>query len=155
MPTRLRSILFTTLRWTAAWAAIGSLLGLVMTLGRVPPIAEPGAPSGYAFYVFWIPVCLGAGSVFGLLLGLIYACLMTAIDLWMPRTETRPSFMTTYGWRLMCGAIAGGAVGFPLTHDWSGMWLVGIGMASALVSGYINRPKPRSLELEPGRTERK
>jgi uncharacterized membrane protein len=128
---------------------IGLLFGLAMMLGRVPPIAEPGAPSGFAFYVFWIPVCLGVASVLGLLLGLIYACLMSALDLWMPRIEMRQSFMMTYGWRLASGAIAGGVIGFPLMHDWSGLWVVGIGLASALVSGFLNRPKPRSLELDP------
>jgi hypothetical protein len=147
-----RSILFTTLRWTAAWALIGFLLGIAMTLGRVPPIAEPGAPSGYAFYVFWIPVCLGAASVFGLLLALSYSVLLAAIDLWMPRSGsplvTQPnSFMTTYGWRAICGAIAGGMIGWPVMKDWSAMWVVGMGIASALVSGFMNRPKPRRLAL--------
>src|SRR5262245_32197082 len=52
IPLRLRTILLTTMRWTAAWAVIGLLIGIAMTLGSVPPIAEPGAPSGYAFYVF-------------------------------------------------------------------------------------------------------
>jgi uncharacterized membrane protein len=155
MATPLRTIASTTFRWGCVWAVIGLLVGVAMMLGRVPPIAEPGAPSGFGFYSFWIPVCLGAASVFGVLLGLIYACLMAAIDLWWPRGETKPGAMAKYGQRLLCGAIAGGLIGWPLMNDWNGMWVVGIGMASALVAGYINRPKPRALELEPGGTESK
>jgi hypothetical protein len=152
---RLRSILFTTLRWTAAWALIGLLLGIAMTLRRVPPIAEPGAPSGYAFYVFWIPLCLGAASVFGLLLALSYSVLLA--DLWMPRSGsplvTQPnSFMTTYGWRAICGAIAGGVIGWPVMKDWSAMWVVGMGIASGTglrihESPQTSPPRPVTLRL--------
>jgi hypothetical protein len=61
---------------------------------------------------------------------------------------TQPnSFMTTYGWRAICGAIAGGVIGWPVMKDWSAMCVVGMGIASALVSGFMNRPKPRSLAL--------
>jgi hypothetical protein len=147
IPLRLRTILLTTMRWTAAWAVIGLLIGIAMTLGRVPPIAEPGAPSGYAFYVFWIPVCLAVASVFGLLLGLIFSSLLAAINLWMPQVVADSgSFMSTYGWRMVCGAIAGGMIGFPM-FDWYGFWYMGMGIASALVSGFMNRPKARSLAL--------
>ena len=145
IPLRLRTILLTTMRWTAAWAAIGLLIGIAMTLGRVPPIAEPGAPSGYAFYMFWIPVCLGAAGAFGLLLGLIFSSLLAAIGLWMPLVVAESgSFMSTYGWRMLCGAIAGGMIGFPL-FDRNGFWCMGMGITSALVSGFMNRPKARSL----------
>jgi hypothetical protein len=147
IPLRLRFMLLTSLHWTAAWAAIGLLFGIAMTLGRVPPIAEPGAPSGYAFYVFWIPICLGAGSVLGLLLGVLYSGLVAAIDLWRPSDATEQhSFMITYGWRMVCGASAGGAIGWPLMKDWNALWLVGMGIASALVSGYLNRSKPLILD---------
>ncbi|HXT23406.1 MAG TPA: hypothetical protein VN749_01115 [Candidatus Eisenbacteria bacterium] len=147
IPFWLRTILLTTMRWTAAWALIGLLVGLAMTLGRVPPIAEPGAPSGYAFYLFWIPVGLGVASVFGLLLGLIFSSLLAAIELWMPEVVTESgSFMSTYGWRMVCGAIAGGVIGFPM-FDWNGFWYVGMGIASGLVSGFANRPRARSLAL--------
>ena len=148
MVVQLRLIWFTTLRWTAAWAAIGLLLGGAMVLGRVPPIAEPGAPSGFGFYLFWLPVCLGAASVLGLLLGLIYACLMAAVELWEGPGGTKKGFMSTYGRRLLCGAFAGGLIGFPAMHDVSTMWVVGLGVASAAVSGFMNRPKSRSLDVE-------
>jgi len=148
IPLRLRTILLTTMRWTAAWATIGLLLGIAMTLGRVSPIAEPGAPGGFAFYLFWIPICLGVASVFGLLLGLIFSSLLAAIELWMPLVVAESgSTMTTYGWRMVCGAIAGGVVGWPVMKDWSAMWFVGMGIASAVVSGFMNRPKARSLAL--------
>jgi len=147
IPLRLRTILLTTMRWTAAWAVIGLLIGIAMTLGRVPPMAEPGAPSGYAFYLFWIPVCLGVASVFGLLLGLLFSSLLAAIELWMPLVVAESgSFMSIYGWRLVCGAIAGGMIGFPV-FDWNGFWYMAMGIASAVVSGFMNRPKVRSLAL--------
>jgi hypothetical protein len=93
-------------------ALIGLLVGIAMTLGRMPLMAEPGAPSGYAFYLFWIPVYLGVASVFGPLLGLIFSSLLAAIELWMPLVVAQSgSFMCTFEWRMVCGAIAGG-------HDW-------------------------------------
>src|SRR5262245_38233448 len=107
IPSRLRFMLFTTIGWAAAWATIGLLAGIAMTFARRPPIAEPGAPSAYAFYAFWIPVCLGAGSVFGLLAGLIYSGLLAAIGFAMPGNETESNrSMATYGWRMVCGAAA-------------------------------------------------
>jgi hypothetical protein len=138
-----------------------------MMFGRVPIIAEPGAPGNFGFYAFWIPMCLGVASVFGVSLGLIYACLMAAIDLWRPRGETTrgniskgtgklgAKFGAGYGERLLCGAVAGGMIGWPMLHRWSAMWIVGLGMASALVSGFMSRPKARGLELGAGRTELK
>jgi hypothetical protein len=133
----------TTARWAAAWAVVGLFLGCLMMLGRVPPIAEPGAPSGFGFYAFWIPVCLGATSLFGLLMGLIYSCLMTAMDLWFPSSELKPGFVASYGQRMLCGAIAGGAIGFPLMRSAEGVYALMAGMISGLVSGYLNRPKIR------------
>ena len=153
IPLRLRFILFTTLRWTAAWAAIGLLFGIAMTLGRVPPIAEPGAPSGYWFYTFWIPICLGVASVLGAILGLLYACLMAAIGHWVLREPVQRGFIATYGWPMLSGAAAGALIGFPLMHDWSALWVVGMGLGSGSVSGFLNRPKARPLEPEPGRTK--
>jgi len=142
IPSRLRFMLFTTIGWAAAWAAIGLLAGIAMTFARVPPIAEPGAPSGYAFYVFWIPVCLGAGSVFGLLAGLIYSGLLVAIGFAMPGNETESNrSIATYGWRMACGAAAGGVIGWPMMKDWSALWLVGMGVASAALSGFLNRTR--------------
>ncbi len=155
MAIPLRTIASTTFRWGCVWAVIGLLVGVAMMLGRVPPIAEPGMPRNFGFYAFWIPACLGVASVFGVLLGLIYACLMAAIDLWWPRGEAKPSAMAMYGQQLLCGAIAGGLIGWPLMNDWNAMWVAGIGMASALVAWYLDRPKPRALELEPGETESK
>ena len=144
-------MLLTSVSWTAAWTAIGLLTGIAMTLARVPPLAEPGAPSGYAFYIFWIPVGLSVGSVFGLLLGLIYSGLLAAIGFWMPVDDTKSNlFMATYGWRVVCGAAAGGAIGWPVMKDWSALWLVGMGVTSALVSGVLNRRRQqKSKSKEP------
>jgi len=169
MATPLRSIAFTTLRWGCAWAVIGLLLGMAMMFGRVPPIAEPGAPGNFGFYAFWIPTCLGVASVFGVLLGLIYGCLMAAMDLWWPRETTRDitkgsgqfaaafasGARTHYGQRLICGALAGGMIGWPMLHGWNALWVAGLGMASALVAGFVGRPKARAMDLEPGSTDSK
>ncbi len=85
------------------------MVGVAMMLDRVPPIAEPGMPRNFGFYAFWIPACLGVASVFGVLLGLIYACLMAAIDLWRPQGEAKPGVMAMYGQRLLlwsdCGRV--------------------------------------------------
>jgi len=155
MASPLRTIASTTLGWGCAWAVIGLLAGVLMMFVRVPVIAEPGARGDVRFYAFWIPLSLSVASVFGVLLGLIYACLMAAIDLWWPRGAKKPELMALYRQRLLCGAIAGGSIGWPLMQDWNAMWVVGLGMASALVSGYVNRSRPRALELEPGKTESK
>ena len=50
--TPLRTVVGTTLRWGGVWAAIGLVLGVAMMLGRVPPLAEPGAPKEFGFYWF-------------------------------------------------------------------------------------------------------
>jgi hypothetical protein len=98
--------------------------------------------------VFWIPVCLGLAAVFGLLLSLTYSVLLAAIEIWAPLVVAESgSFMSTYGWRMFCGAIAGGVIGWPVMKDWSAIWVVGMGIASALVSGFMNRNKPHTLEL--------
>src|SRR2546428_130472 len=61
---------------------------------------------------------------------------------------------TTFRWGCVW-AVIGLLVGWPLMNDWNAMWVAGIGMASALVAWYLDRPKPRALELEPGETESK
>ena len=70
----LRQILQVTLRWGGAWAVIGFIAGILMMFNRSEFIAESGAkPHDLGFYADWIPLMIGAGFVFGLLLGLVFA----------------------------------------------------------------------------------
>jgi hypothetical protein len=140
MPIELKQTLLTAMRWAAGWAAVGLLVGVWMMLGKVPPIAEPGAPREVWFYAFWIPLCWGVGALFGVLLGLPYACLLAAFELWSPPAGSPPGFMTNYGRRLLAGSIAGGAIGFAAFRNWEALHVVAAGVISAAVAGYRNRP---------------
>ena len=143
MAHRFNWMALTTARWAAAWAVVGPFLGCLMMLGRVPPIAEQGAPER-----FWFLRVLDTGVPWSdeplcLLMGLIYSCLMMAMDLWFPSSELKPGFVASYGQRMLCGAIAGGAIGFPLMRSAEGVYALMAGMISGLVSGYLKRPKVR------------
>ena len=140
----IKRIVFTTIRWAAAWAAAGLLVGVLMMLGKVPVIAEPGAPSNISFYAFWIPLCWGVGAFFGLVMGLIYASLLAALGQLSaigtePGANESAGFMGRYGWRLLCGASAGGAIGFAAIRRPEGLYLALAGVISAAVSGYLNQ----------------
>lgn len=106
--------------------------------GKVPPIAEPGAPRYVLFYAFWIPVGWGIGALSGLVMGLVYACLLVVMDLFSAEEEAT-SFMRKYGWRLLCGAAAGGAIGFAAIRRPEGLYVALAGVISAAVSGYLNQ----------------
>ena len=64
-----------------------------------------------SFYAFWIPIGFGTAAVFGLL-GLIYGCVLAASELVLPINGSLHEFVVGYVRRLLCGAIAGGAIGF-------------------------------------------
>ena len=145
MPIKLKQTLLTAMRWAAAWAVVGLLVGVLMMLGKVPPIAEPGAPGDVWFYAFWIPLCWGVGALFGLLLGSLYACLLAAFELLSPPAESSQGFMANYGRRLICGAIAGGAIGFAAFRNPEGLYVVAAGVISAAAAGYLNRPSKTAV----------
>lgn len=141
----LRNIALVTFHWTGAWAILGLLVGVALTLGRFEPIAESGArPLGLGPYTFWIPLGFGVASVFGLLLGFMFACLMAVVDLWWSPARAKPRWFGAYGQRLVCGTVAGGLIGWPLMRDGNALIFVGLGLASAAVSIFIPRPKPES-----------
>jgi len=141
----LRNIAVVTLRWTSAWAILGLVVGIALMLGRAEPIAESGAkPLGLGPYAFWIPLGFGVASVFGLLLGLIFASLMAVVDLWWPSAKPRPAWFASYGQRLLCGTVAGGLIGGPLTRDRNAVFFAGLGLVSAAVSSFVKKPKAGS-----------
>jgi hypothetical protein len=145
----LRNIAVVTLRWAGAWAILGLVVGVALTLGRFEPIAESGArPLGLGPYTFWIPLGLGVASVFGLLLGFMFACLMAVVDLWWSPTKAKPGWFAAYGQRLLCGAVAGGLIGWPLMRDGNALIFVGLGLGSSALSSYLNRPKKQSQKSE-------
>lgn len=64
----------TLLRWTAAFAAIGLILGIGAMFARVSPFAESGSSSrSLRRYADWIPILTGAGAAVGLALGTLAA----------------------------------------------------------------------------------
>ena len=122
-----------------------------MMFNRSEFIAESGAkPHDLGFYADWIPLMLGAGFVFGLLLGLVFACLMMLISKLQKTSETKASFLATYGTRLACGAVAGGVIGWPLMRDSGALIFVGLGLCSAAVSMVMSRRRPKKVETAKG-----
>jgi hypothetical protein len=117
----MKQIFFETVRWAVAWAASGLFVGVLMMFSKVPPIAEPGAPSNVAFYSFWIPIGLVSGAGFGLLLGLFYSCVLVASELLLPIRGSSDKFAANYGRRLLCGAIAAAAIGLAALRRTEGL----------------------------------
>jgi len=133
-----RQILRVTFRWAAVWTLLGLLLGVLLMIAQVEPMAESGAkPLGLSFYAFWIPVCGGAAGVFGFSLGLVFSLLMAFTAKWRTPIETRQGVLRRYGPRLVCGAMAGGLVALPLFHDAMAFLFAALGACSAAVSGVM------------------
>ena len=123
-----------------AWALVGLVAGILLMLGKALPIAESGVkPDNLSFYAIWIPVMGGGASAFGFILGLVFASCMALTERWRASVEARPSVVARYGPRMLCGAIAGGIIGLPLTHDANALIFVGLGLCSAAVSSVMNR----------------
>ena len=98
----------TTLRWTAGWASVGLLVGIALMIGRVELIAESGAkPGNLSAFSFWVLLCWGLGSIFGLAMGFVFACLM-AVSQKLEIAEGNGA--ADWARRLICGAIAGALV---------------------------------------------
>ena len=146
----LKQIAMTTLRWTAGWSVMGILVGIGLMVAKVEPIAESGVkPGNMSAFSFWVVLCWGAGSIFGLLVGFVFASLMaltgkleTGRHKLEQETKNTPA---AWGWRLACGTIAGSLVMWWIwlaTHtdtrliSWEGAGLgAALGLASATVSG--------------------
>ena len=139
MSSLLRTILRTALRWGAVWAVVGLVSGIALMFGKAEFIAESGAkPVGVGEHAFWIPVMLGVTSAYGLALGLIYACLMAAVQAsWIPADANAVPW-AMYGSRLLCGTIAGGAIGLMLVRDSTVVTFAALGLMSAVVSSVVH-----------------
>lgn len=110
-----------------------------MMLSKAPYIAEPGAPEEMSFYAYWIPI-LGVGmGVYGLLAGLVFATLMAFTQRWRTSIEARPSVVSRFGPRLLCGAAAGLITGLPIYQDAYLLVPFVFGICSALVSTMLYR----------------
>ena len=141
-----------TLRWGGAWAVLGLVVGVALMFGKAEVIAESGRkPTELGFYAFWIPLSLSVASVFGLLLGLVFACLMEATNLLLKAIEAKSGVLTTYGQRLLCGTAAGGLIGWPVTRDRNALIAAGLGLGSAVVSIVINAVQAKRRKSELGR----
>ena len=113
VPTRvtigpLPQVFRVALRWTAAWAAVGLVLGILLMLGKAPPFAESGAKPDSVFgYIFWVPALGGGAAAAGLGIGLLFAGLMALTAEFRESLEDTPGAMAKLGPDLACGALAG------------------------------------------------
>ena len=140
MPAALRKILGVTFRWAGAWAILGLLAGVLLMFGKVELIAEPGAKSSHiSDYAFWIPLVFGTASVFGLALGFVFAGLMALASHSLAATEIRRSCVALHSIRLICGALAGGLLGWPITRDENALVFAAFGLGCAAISCMANR----------------
>jgi len=70
----------TLVRWTAVFAAIGFVLGLMAMFGRVSVFAESGSSNpSFARHADWIPILTGIGAAVGFALGLLAAIIGTVV----------------------------------------------------------------------------
>lgn len=95
------------------------------------------------FYAFWIPIGLVSGAGFGVMLGLIYSCVLAACELLLPNRGSSHEFAANYGRRLFCGAVAGAAIGLAALRSTEGLYVILAGVTSAAVSGYLNSRRAR------------
>jgi hypothetical protein len=136
-------------RWTAGWTLVGVIGGVVMMLGKVPPIAESGAkPADPWFYAFWIPVLGVVAGVFGFALGLLFSILMALLKNWRARVEARSDVVGKYGPRILCGTLAGALVGLAFIGTDRGeiFFFGGLGFASGVVSGIVQSRAVKNVE---------
>ena len=140
-------ILRVTLRWSFAWTILGTIVGIRMMLGKVPPMAESGAkPDNLWFYAFWIPIFAVAAGVFGLALGLVFSVLMALSAGWRASAEVKPGLLSKFGPRILCGTVAGLLLGLLLIRvDYREILVfAGLGFSSAMVSSFVHA---RSLNV--------
>jgi len=134
-------ILGVTLRWSFAWTIVGAIAGILMMLGKVPPIAESGAkPDNLWFYAFWIPIFAVAAGVFGFALGLVFSVLMAMTVSWRASPEAKPNLISKFGPRILCGTAAGTLLGLLLIGvDYREVFVfAGLGLCSAVVSSFVH-----------------
>ncbi len=135
-------VLRVTLRWSLAWTILGAIAGILMMLGKVPPIAESGRkPDDLWFYAFWIPIFAVAAGVLGFALGLLFSVLMALTSNWRTSLEAKPDLLSRFGPRILCGTAAGTLLGLLLIGvDYHEVFLfAGLGLCSAVVSSFLHK----------------
>ncbi len=147
-------ILRVTVRWSAAWTALGAIGGILMMVAKVPPMAESGAkPDNLWFYSFWIPIFALAAAVFGFALGLLFSGLMALTTTWRSSLEARPDLLSRFGPRILCGTAAGALLGLLLIRvDYREIPLfAGLGLCSATVSSFLHTRAFKTRQQTGGR----
>jgi hypothetical protein len=125
------------LRWCAAWAVIGCILGLLLMLGKAEPLAESGAkPSSIFAYVFWVPALAGGAAAAGLAIGLVFAGLMAVTTDWRESLDDTPGMTTRLGPDALCGAVAGFVPGLLVGGISGGLFFASLGAASGGIMKY-------------------
>jgi hypothetical protein len=120
------------LKWCAAWAVIGCILGLLLMLGKAEPLAESGAkPSSVLAYVFWVPALTGGAAAAGLAIGLIFAGLMAITTDWRDSFEDIPGTAARLGPDTVCGGAAGLIPGLLVGGLSAGLFFAVLGAISA------------------------
>ena len=110
----LKQILHVTVRWAKAWGIGGLVIGILMMLGKTAPFAESGGHPGSVWsYSGWVPAALVFGAVAGLAIGFVYAGLLALTENWRTPYESRPSGVSRYLPKVLCGAAAGMIVTVP------------------------------------------
>jgi hypothetical protein len=129
---RLPHIFRVALRWAAAWAAVGFVLGVLLMLGKAPPFAESGAkPDSILGYIFWVPALGGGAAAAGLGIGLIFTGLMALTTEWRESLEDTPGAMAQLGPDVGCGAAAGLIAGLLVGGLTGALFFGGLGAGFA------------------------
>ena len=104
----LQQILRVALGWARAWAVAGTLLGILLMLGKALPFTEAGStPDSFLGQWFWV-VALGLGAAAaGLGIGILYAGLLIVTEEWRESVEETPGVLAQWGPQVLCGALAG------------------------------------------------
>jgi hypothetical protein len=104
----LQQILRVALAWARAWAVVGTLLGMLLMLGKILPFAAAGArPDSFLGHWFWV-ITLGLGAAAaGLGIGILHAGLMAVTEEWRESVEEAPGLVAKWGPHVLCGAAAG------------------------------------------------
>jgi hypothetical protein len=143
VPTRvsigpLPQVFQVALRWTAAWAVVGLVLGILLMLGKAPPFAESGTkPDSIFGYIFWVPALGGGAAAAGLGIGLLFAGLMTLITEWRESLEDTPGAMAKLGPEVACGAVAGLIAGLLVGGFTGALFFGTMGAGSAGVMKHL------------------
>jgi hypothetical protein len=115
------------LRWTAAWAVAGLVVGVLLMLLKALPFVESARLPDDEF---WIPIMALAGAAAGLGVGLLYACLMAVTEEWRNSLEG-DTLAVRLGPQVLCGALAGIVAGLLAGGFGGAVFFAGLGACTA------------------------